>query len=444
MKNRVFLFFILFSISFIECQSQFVGQSGVYYLGTANVPISTVVFSNANINGVVVRFKWNDVESSPGSFNWTFVDGEIAKATTYNKKVSLQPLDKPTWLASLGAQQYYYIDKNSAHSTYGQVLSEVITWDSTYVSRYKIFLQNLSAKYANNPFVSYVNTIGGQFSRGLPDTVITNTTTLTKQPFWKAYSYNADSLGHLMTRMTDLYMSLFPSTPLWCSVDYVLFQPNATGQARNYLASIYCNYGIKNYPDRFGLFREDISACNPPSPISPGSQWYIMQQNPCRTGAQMLWSVQDGPTRMNSCGILPNTKVAVLDSAVNKAIGFGMRYLEIYGADVSDASLTSSIQQANSKLMAKGTQCNSGAGIREQHCLNSFVVTSNASQNILNILIQENEENIEAEVFNSVGTLVKVIDLYQSTQVNVSSLSSGLYIIRIKNKRYQAVKFVKQ
>jgi hypothetical protein len=59
-------------------------------------------------------------------------------------------------------------------------------------------------------------------------------------------------------------------------------------------------------------------------------------------------------------------------------------------------------------------------------------------------LLQENEENIEAEVFNSVGTLVKVIDLYQSTQVNVSSLSSGLYIIRIKNKRYQAVKFVKQ
>ena len=40
-----------------------------------------------------------------------------------------------------------------------------------------------------------------------------------------------------------------------------------------------------------------------------------MKQNPCRTGAQMLWSVQDGPNRMNKCGITPNTEPVVLDSA---------------------------------------------------------------------------------------------------------------------------------
>ncbi|MFM7711144.1 MAG: T9SS type A sorting domain-containing protein, partial [Ferruginibacter sp.] len=132
------------------------------------------------------------------------------------------------------------------------------------------------------------------------------------------------------------------------------------GQPINYLASIYCNYGITNYSDRFGLFREDISGCNPNlSNIANTSHWYIMKQNPCRTGAQMLWSVQDGPLRMNRCGILPNTKSMVLDSAVNKGLALSMRYLEIYGSDISDATLTSSIQQANNKLIVKGISCGS-------------------------------------------------------------------------------------
>ena len=440
MKNLIYLLFIIFSI---QSQAQFIGQSGVYYLGTANVPVSTSNYSNPNINGVVVRFKWNDVESTPGNFNWTFVDGEISKAITYNKKVSLQPLDKPDWLAGIGAKQYNYIDKNIAHTTYGQVLSEVIPWDSTYVSHYKIFIQHLAAKYANNPVVSYVNTIGGNFSRNLPDSVITNSTTLTKQPFWKAFSYNADSLGSLMNRMTDFYMSQFPTTPLWCSVDYVLFQPNATGQARNYLASIYCNYGISKYPDRFGLFREDISACNPPQPISTGSQWYIMQQNTCRTGAQMLWNVQDGPTRMNQCGILPNTKSAVLDSAVNKALKFGMRYLEIYGVDISDATLSTSIQTANNKLMAKGAECNPKSAINTLTDLPYFSVSPTLAVESIQILFSDNKEKQQIQIFNSMGILVKESVVSQSDRISVSALLSGMYFIRLNNRLEHTLKFIK-
>ncbi len=440
MKKYLYILFIFISI---HSQAQFVGQRGVYYLGTANVPISVSNYSNPNISGVVVRFKWNDIEPTPGNFNWTFVDGEIAKAITYNKKVSLQPLDKPDWLGSIGAKQYNYIDKNTAHATFGQVLSEVIPWDSTYVSQYKIFIQNLAAKYANNPVVSYVNTIGGNFSRNLPDTVITNTTPLTKQPFWKAFNYNADSLGSLMNKMTDFYMSKFPTTPLWCSVDYVLFQPNATGQARNYLASIYCNYGIVEYPDRFGLFREDISACNPPQSISTGSQWFIMQQNSCRTGAQMLWSVQDGPIRMNQCGVLPNTKSAVLDSAVNKALKFGMRYLEIYGVDISDATLSTSIQTANNKLIAKGAECNPQSVINELSDQSVFSISPTFAVESIRISLSDSQEKQQIQIFNSLGVLVKELEVSSSDQVSVSDLSSGMYFIRLKYRLRQPLKFIK-
>jgi len=413
--------------------SQFTGHSGVYYLGTSNIPINTSNYANPNINGVVVRFRWGDVETSPGVFNWTYVDGEIAKATTYGKKVSLQPLGKPNWLASIGAQQYYYIEESTFSPNFGQVVSDVIPWDNIYVDRYKILLQNLSVKYSSNPVVSYINAIGGNFSRGLPDTVIIDTVALTTQSFWIAYNYNADTLGLLMNQLTDYYMSLFPSTPMWCSVDYVTFQPNATGQPRNYLASIYCNYGITNYPDRFGLFREDISVCNPNfSNISPNSHWYIMQQNSCRTGAQMLWSVQDGPTRMNQCGITPNTKQAVLDSAVQKGLSLGMRYMEIYGIDIQDDSLSTNIQQANSLLIAQGNSCNA-LGIENNEVENGIKIYPNPTNGIFEIDFKNSIDKSEIEIFNSLGQSVFKNTFFNQTEINISTFVSGIYFVKIQN-----------
>ncbi|MDX2172202.1 MAG: T9SS type A sorting domain-containing protein [Bacteroidota bacterium] len=430
----------------INALAQFTGHSGVYYLGTANIPISTTQYSNPNISGAVVRCRWNDIESTPGNFNWSFVDGEIAKAVTYNKKISLQPLGKPDWLDSIGVQKYFYIEKSTFSPNFGQVVSDIIPWDSIYVKRYKQFLVQMANKYANNPVVTYVNAVGGNFSRGLPDTVIVDTVTLAKQAFWVTYNYNADTLGHLMNNITDYYMSLFPTTPMWCSVDYVTYQPNASGQPRNYLASIYCNYGITNYPDRFGLFREDISGCNPNfSNIATTSHWYIMQQNPCRTGAQMLWNVQDGPARMNQCGILPNTKSVVLDSAVKKGLALGMRYLEIYGSDIADASLVTSIQQANTNLIAKGLFCNPTTGFNEPTIEKEFSIYPNPANDNVSIILPETLNYIgQISILNSLGMEVKTINLTNSAQFNIAELPIGLYFVKLKNYPNQQTKFIIQ
>lgn len=429
------------------CQVSFTGHSGVYYLGTANIPVPQSVFANPDISGVVVRFRWGDTETTPGNFNWAFVDGEIEKAVSANKKISLQPLGKPDWLKDIGVLTYSYTDKNTYHQTYGEILQDVITWDKIYIDRFKIFFQNLAAKYAGNTTVSYVNSIGGFFSRNLPDTVVVDTVTMERKTFWTAFPYNADTLARIMNKMTDYYMSLFPSTPLWCSVDYVKFEQRASGKPINYLASLYTNYGISNYPDRFGLFREDISGCNPPLPVAASSHWYIMQQNPCRAGAQMLWSVQDGPARMNKCGITPNTKSVVLDSAVNKALFLGMRYLEIYGADISDNTLTSSIQRANNLLRSEGTECISPTSVisasREQPGIRTF---PNPAGNLLNVIIDAPVDEFSGlEIINSSG-LVVIRDMISCRgEVNISSLTPGFYLIRVLIRgKVLTARFVKE
>ena len=158
----------------------------------------------------------------------------------------------------------------------------------------------------------------------------------------------------------------------------------------------------------------------------------------------MLWSVQDGPSRMNQCGILPNTKTMVLDSAVNKALALGMRYLEVYGIDIADASLTTTIQQANNNLIAKGLFCNPTTGLNELIPKNKFSIFPNPANEYLTISIGGNlNENSRIQIFNTLGLLCKEFSLSKSLQLDISDLTNGLYIIRLKNDPQQIIKFIK-
>ena len=428
--KRIFLILFILSLT-ILAHSQFKGASGVYYLGSADIAIPAAKYSNPNISGAVCRFTWDACEPSPGTFNWSFVDGEIQKAKAANKKISLQPLGFPTWIKTFSnVQVYFSIDKNQFHTTYGKVISNVIPWNPTYLERVKNFIQQMALKYANDTTVSYVNAIGGQISRNLPDTVLIDTTLKVKSAFWKAFPYNADTVAKKMLPVIDFYMTNFPKTPLWCSVDYVSFEQKATGRTANYLATLYTSYGISTYPDRFGLWREDIAGCTL-FPPQTGNQWNILKNNTDRTGAQMLWSVQDGPTRMNMCGIVPNTKQEVMDSAVNKGLNFGMRYLEIYGVDIDDSSLNPNIQNANAKLIARGKQLNS-TGIAE---LNSYKVKVYPSPARDYFSIEFPQPNTDIKLLDISGRLI----LQQKNQtgkvnINCKNISCGIYFLQLINQ----------
>lgn len=429
MKRQILIFLILFFT--ILSFSQFKGTSGVYYLGGADIAIPVSKYSNPSISGVVCRFKWESCEPTPGTFNWSYIDAEIQKAKTARKKISLQALAIPAWMKDIpNIQQYYSIDNNQYHSTFGKIITDVIPWNSAYLDRVKLLLQQLSVKYSNDTTVAYINAIGGQISRGLPDTVLIDTILKTKAAFWKAFPYNADNLANTMLPVIDYYMNLFPKTALWCSVDYVSFEPKASGRTPNYLASLYCNYGITNYPDRFGLWREDIAGCTI-YPALSGSQWRIMQNYPERTGGQMLWLVQDGPTRMNKCGITPNTKQEVLDSAVNKALIFGMRYLEIYGADIDDSSLSLNIQNANAKLIARGKQLTS-TGMSELNSCNIKVYPNPAKRFFT---IELPEENTDLKLVDISGRIIYQ-QKNQTGKVNLDcqNVAPGIYFLQLINQ----------
>ncbi|MBS7787305.1 T9SS type A sorting domain-containing protein [Flavobacterium sp. CYK-55] len=430
MKN---LFYLAFILETLCANAQFIGHSGVYYLGSSDVPIPQTVYNNPNISGVVCRFRWENLEIAPNEFDWTYIDNEVLKATNSNKKICLQPLASPAWIYnSLGALSYSYVDNNPYHSTYGQVLTDNVPFDNIYINRVKNLLLWLSIKYANNPTVSYINAVGGQISRGLPEDIITDTPSMSTAPFWSTFNYDADIVASKINLVIDYYMSLFPNTPLWCSVDYVTFEPNASNRPRNYLASQYTDYGVSNFPDRFGLWREDISGCTTTNPNS-SSHWSIMLNNPCRTGAQMLWNVQDGPLRMNQCGISPNTKQAVFDEAINKALFYNMNYVEVYGADVQDPSLSTNIINANNLLNNQSITCS----LYTNSFLfnNKFTISPNPASETIQINFNEvNYTAIDAYIYNILGQKVIYKKVVGNEPIDISYLNNGVYIIQIKSK----------
>lgn len=443
MRLVLIIVFVLSCFSLGRAQ-EFKGHSGVYYLGSANLPLPQSVYNLTNINGVAVRIRWENLEISPGIFDWTFLDGEIQKARNGNKKISISILAAPAWLkTSLGAETYQYLDENKFHATYGDTLSGYITWDPIYVARLKSLIMALSEKYESEEVISYFNLVSGQMSRNLPDTIVD---VMGKHPFHEAYDYVPDTLVKKMKEVLDVYMTAFPATPLWSTIDYQTFEPLATGHAKNYVAHQYATYGIATYPDRFGVWREDLSGCNPKiSTLQPSSHWYIMKENPCRSGAQMLWSVQDGPDRMNQCNISPNTEIQVLDSAIRKGLFMGMRYLEIYGADINDLSLSSLMQEGNNLLVQKGNGCDIMTSLRLR---DQKTISLSPNPFYGKVFIEFNSMgDYTLEVFNVQGDLLhweKVSNVF-SHLLDLSHIPSGILIIKlIEQNRNETFKIVKQ
>lgn len=450
---KVLAFTVLFS-SFIH--SQFKGEYGLYALGGAGKSMPASIIEYPFVNGAVIRFEWGAVEKSPGIFDWSYVDQELNSVKMHNKKACLQPLGVPSWIKdSLHAAVYYYIDQNTYHPTYGDTLFSYIPWDEIYLDRLEKFIVEMGNRYSKDTSVSYVNSVSGSISRRLPDKVADG------RNFWEVYSYNPDSLVSKLIRVLKVYMNSFPNTPLWSSMDYITFEKKASGENTNYVCGKYADYGVENYPGSFGVWREDISGCTIYPPI-PTSQWAVIQKYSERSGAQMLWSVQDGAQRMNQCGLPDSSKAGVMKAALDKGLLLGMRYFEIYTSDLIDASLQTVFTDYADSLKEKGITTRVGNHKHEiipadfmlkQNYPNPFNPSTTIRFQIPADVLSgaclpsgTDEARITLKVYNVLGCEVATLvnerksSGIHEVEFDASNLPSGVYIYRIMSDRFKAEK----
>eukprot|EP01012_Entosiphon_sulcatum_P044777 TRINITY_DN59603_c0_g1_i1.p1 TRINITY_DN59603_c0_g1~~TRINITY_DN59603_c0_g1_i1.p1 ORF type:complete len:185 (+),score=6.50 TRINITY_DN59603_c0_g1_i1:72-557(+) len=75
-------------------------------------------------------------------------------------------------------------------------------------------------------------------------------------------------------------------------------------------------------------------------------------------------------------------------------------------------------------------------GLNELSNIQSVNVFPNPVKDILNV----GSENSNVKIFNVIGDLILTERLFNSTQVNVSNLSPGLYMVWVDNRSYKIFK----
>lgn len=312
--------------------------AGVYSLQPFDDETGDEVFENPAIAGVALRTRWAAIEGAEGRYDWRYLDSEIQKAKAHSKVVSIyvsaDPV--PAWVFGDGAQDF---------KAAGGTLP--IPWDPLFLDRWTSFIAAFGARYANEPAITYTRGSTDSLTSGwgLPSSDVAGKS-------WLDYGYTTDKMVDALETVVDAFLRAFPRTHHWAAIGNIPFEPAVTGKAANYVSIQIANYGFNAYPDRFGVWRENLSGCVPYPPMPSNDQWLTPYLHPGANGAQMLWNVQDGPTRMNQCSLSPNDKATVLRAAVNKGLSFRMPYLEIYRADVQDPSLRDVIAFASSQLGA--------------------------------------------------------------------------------------------
>lgn len=76
---------------------------GVFSLFGTGTPAADNALENPDVLGISIRQDWADLEPSEGNFDWSFLDGEVAKAAA-NGKVILMRINtqagKPAWVTT--------------------------------------------------------------------------------------------------------------------------------------------------------------------------------------------------------------------------------------------------------------------------------------------------------------------------------------------------------
>lgn len=317
---------------------------GVSYLANSDRASLQSVLDNPSVDGLSIRVSWSTIETSDGVYDWSFIDSEVAKAAASGKWVLLRVVTmagRPQWLTdaivAAGGKFFTWTDTDGAHSC-------PVLWDPVFVAKKTEMLANLGARYGNNPTIkilaiNFANCTSEDWNiPHLPENIAD----------WLALGYDTYAMLDVWKQFLDTVMAGFPNT-------YVALAINSNGHTgvvdldpdANYLARNAILYANLTYPGRLIVQKNGFSATTTAAPGGDGTNYELLYDAYPNSGGQMLFSCSNDPTwRMN--GGVPGDPATILHNSVNIALGYRLKYLEIYQLDC--VSLTSEITYAHNML----------------------------------------------------------------------------------------------
>ena len=273
--------------------------------------------SNANCDGVRWKLRWSDVEATPDTYTWQYLDNAVALAAANNKKCGISinaGKDCPAWLyaAPYNAQSYTMQDTPGA---IGRTIP--VPGDPVFMTRWQKFITDFGARYDSNPAVSYVIIAGignhdeWDIAPGTLDTAALGST----QPevdAWKSSS----------KQIIDFYMSAFLSTTV---MGYPVPPFNPSSAAEDPLISMreVSDYAANTYNCHFGYAVAPLQSSTTTSNYPPANELFLH------------WTTN--PTHGETLN--PAISADDFDATLHVALDLKIRGMEIYKKDFQNAAL---------------------------------------------------------------------------------------------------------
>lgn len=316
---------------------------------SAGQPVDSEILNNSAVFGVSVRVEWKAIQSQPNplaptnnpndpSYNWSFIDSEIAKAASAGKKMMLRVLvqdgHSPGFIQSLAGGLVY----NNG------VDGKIWVWyNSVQQSYYYAMIQACGARYANNPTLAIVSFQCA--STGAGGWVIPHASSDITALLAPPYNYTSSLLIGAVEAEIATICTAFPNQLVFYTMGRNgNLDPTSGGIPSgnpdgNYCCTQICTDMYAAHPTQYvygkGGFAAFTQPWNPPSSPASNNDFYIYQLAPSGAirGGQENQPTYGDPTYFQNNGVqsLPNP---VISSMLTICRGYSLAYFEIYEADV--------------------------------------------------------------------------------------------------------------
>src|SRR5438309_5688547 len=273
--------------------------------------------SNANCDGVRWKVRWSDIEATPDTYNWQYLDDAVALAAANNKKCGISinaGTDCPAWLyaAPYNAQSYTKQDTPGAIG-----LKIPVPGDMVFMSRWQKFITDFGARYDSNPAVSYIIIAGignhdeWDVAPGPLDTAALGST----QPevdAWKSSS----------KQIIEFYMSAFRNTTV---MGYPVPPFNPSNAAEDPITSMreVSDYAENTHHCHFGYSVAPLQSSTTTSNYPPANELFLH------------WTTN--PTHGET--LYPASSPDDFNATLHVALDLKIRGMEIYKVDFQNANL---------------------------------------------------------------------------------------------------------
>ena len=398
--KRVFL--VLIAIIGLEntliSQPAYPPPTGVYCscgptTGTGNGSVDPAIAAKPFVKGILVRVTWDLMEPTDDNYNWSLIDGQIAAANYYNKKISLGVgcgIHIPQWVFSAGAQRLV------SSVPFADTLA--VPWDLTFLNKWTDFITAFGNRYQNDTTIQLIYmtaSTGNGFEMQLP---FVTTPTLT-------------SVGYTDTQMISSWKTIINAFNIAFPNHYLTNDFHPVNGSNAIADSVY-NYAVSTIGKRYGASGWWWTQHNT---IVYPSQYAILQNSAVNcifTGIQMAYSGTKD-TAVFGAGGMP--------AALQLAIDNDVYYWEIWNQDILNPEFEELLTEATS-----GKAVSISQSLTDNKHINAY---PNPVRNYLNIELSE--ENSFVEVMDWTGRSVFFKpNCSGRIQVDCSRFPGGIYLIR--------------